>query len=134
MTDNQLDYEALQIGHDLGTMAVVLDAKAVAERVNVVGWENEGPASRGFAPPGVTIRFHFAMKIMALPRMHAAIWAKSEHEFLGSMRVGEKVTIRGRVVDKYTKRGRDYMVTEFETTGESGDVLLRSRETAVWVE
>jgi len=134
MTDSQITYETLKIGHDLGTMEMVLDEKTVGDRLDIVGWQDERPTAQGLVPPGVTMRYHWAMKIRALPRMRASIWAKSEHEFLGPMKAGEKVTISGRVVDKYTKRGRDYMVTEFETVGENGDVLMRSRETGVWVE
>ena len=36
--------------------------------------------------------------------------------------------------EKYTRRGRNYVVTEYETTDESGEVLMRGRETGFYVE
>jgi acyl-CoA thioesterase FadM len=74
------------------------------------------------------------MKFAALPEMRVSIWAKSEHQFLRPMKLGSKITIRGRIVDKYTKRGRNYIVSELETVDEAGEVLMRSRETGVYVE
>ena len=134
MTKSQLNWDQLVVGYDLGTMEIVLDEATVSDRVSLVGWQDKRPAASGLAPPGVTIWRHWALKIMALPAMRASIWAKSEHEFLGPMRIGEKLTICGRVIDKYTKRDQNYMVTEFETRGKDGDILMRSRETGVWVE
>ncbi|MEE8353628.1 MAG: hotdog domain-containing protein [Dehalococcoidales bacterium] len=134
MTDSQANYDAVAIGQDLGTLEVVLDEATVADRVDLVGWQDGRPVARGLAPPGITISQHSRMKFDALSQMRVSIWAKSEHEFLKPMKIGDKVTIRGRVVDKYTKRGRNYMVTELETRDEAGEVLMRSRETGVWVE
>lgn len=134
MTDSQANYDAVAIGQDLGTLEVMLDEATVADRVDLVGWQDGRPVARGLAPPGITISQHARMKFDALSQMRVSIWAKSEHEFLKPMKIGDKVTIRGRVVDKYTKRGRNYMVTELETRDEAGEVLMRSRETGVWVE
>lgn len=134
MTDSQANYDAVAIGQDLGTLEVVLDEATVADRVDLVGWQDSRPVEQGLAPPGITISQHSRMKFDALSQMRVSIWAKSEHEFLKPMKIGDKVTIRGRVVDKYTKRGRNYMVTELETRDEAGEVLMRSRETGVWVE
>jgi acyl dehydratase len=74
------------------------------------------------------------MKFDKWPTLKAGIWAKSEHEFLKPMKVGSKVFIRGKVADKYIKRGREYVVTEYQAVDENGEVLLRSRETGINVE
>jgi acyl dehydratase len=74
------------------------------------------------------------MKFEKFPSLKAAIWAKSEHEFIRPMKVGSKVFVRGKVTDKYIKRGREYVVTEFEAVDEHGEVLLISRETGINVE
>jgi exonuclease VII large subunit len=86
------------------------------------------------APPGISIGHHARMKFMTFPDLRASIWAKSEHEFIKPMKIGSKIFIRGKIVEKYVKRGRYYIVTEYETVDEAGDVLLRSRETGVYVE
>jgi acyl dehydratase len=131
---SQENYEAIPIGMDLGTFEMTLDDETVKKRIELVQWQAKGLAEKGFAPPGLTISHHARMKFEALPEMRVSIWAKSEHEFLKPMKLGSKIFISGKVVDKYVKRGRNYLVTDLETVDEAGEVLLRSRETTVYVE
>ncbi|MFC1895598.1 hypothetical protein ACFL0Q_02900 [Thermodesulfobacteriota bacterium] len=131
---NSSAFEAVRVGQELGVFELTLDEATVRERVGLVQWEALGPEEGGNAPPGITIVTHAHMKFAAFPEMKASIWAKSEHEFFKPMKLGSTVRIRGRVVDTYVKRGRNYVVTELETLDETGDVLMRSRETGVWVE
>ena len=127
-------FEAVQVGQDVGTFEMTLDEETIKNKVDLVHWEAEGPAEKGFALPGITIPQHALMSSAALPEMRVSIWARSEHEFLRPMKAGGRIFIRGRIADKYVKRGRAYFATELETTDEAGEVLMRSRETGVWVE
>ena len=128
-------FDAIPIGLEMGPLEMTLDDDTVSARLNLVQWENREPIEKlNVTPPGLTISQHARMKFMALPEMRVSIWAKSEHEFLKPMKKGSKIFIRGRVVDKYTRRGRNYLVSDYETVDEAGDVLLRSRETSVYVE
>jgi len=62
--------------------------------------------------------------------VEAGLHAKMEFEFLRAILPGMRLRSRGKVVEKYEKRGRHYMVTEFATADEeSGDVLVRGRFT-----
>ena len=128
-------FDAIPIGLEMGPLEMTLDDDTVSARLNLVQWENQEPIEKfNVTPPGLTISQHSRMKFMALSEMRVSIWAKSEHEFLKPMKKGSKIFIRGRVVDKYTRRGRNYLVSDYETVDEDGDVLLRSRETGVYVE
>jgi hypothetical protein len=128
-------WEALPIGLEMGPLEIVLDNNTIKERVELVQWENREPLDKlGVTPPGITIGNHARMKFMALPDLRASIWAKSEHEFLKPMKIGSRIYIRGRIVDKYVKRDRNYIVADYETVDEDGEVLMRSHETAVYVE
>ena len=133
-TDSQKNFEAITIGQDMGTFEMTLDEETVRDRMDLVRWQAGGLVEKGLAAPGLTISHHARMKFDALPAMRVSIWAKSEQEFLKPMKVGSRIFISGKIVDKYTRRGRNYIVTELETTDESGEVLLRSRETGVYVE
>lgn len=133
--NQESDFEAIPIGLDLGTMEMTLDENTVSARTGLVQWQaGELMDKLGIAPPGISIHQHPRMRFAKFPGLHAAIWAKSEHEFLKPMKLGSKVFIRGKIVDKYVKRGRNYIVSEFETVDETGEVLLRSRETGIHVE
>ena len=60
----------------------------------------------------------------------AGLHAKMQFEFVEPLRVGMRVRSSGRVLDKYEKRGRHYMVTQFETRDEdTGTVLTRGQFT-----
>jgi len=55
----------------------------------------------------------------------AGLHAKMEFEFVAPIRPGMRVRSRGRVIDKYERRGKPYMVTEYVTEDEHGSVLVR---------
>ena len=60
----------------------------------------------------------------------AGLHAKMQYEFVEPIRVGMRVRTRGKLIDKYEKRGRHYMVTEFATRDEeTGAVLVRGQFT-----
>ena len=60
----------------------------------------------------------------------AGLHAKMQYEFVEPLRVGMRVRTRGKLIDKYEKRGRHYMVTEFATRDEeTGTVLVRGQFT-----
>jgi hypothetical protein len=129
------DFAAIPIGFDLGEWELVLDEKTIKDRAALTQWQAMNVVDKlKAAPPGQTIELHPKMQFAKFTGLRSAIWAKSEHEFLKPMKMGSKVIIRGRVVDKYTKRGRFYRVSEFETVDENGEVLMRSRETGIHVE
>ena len=129
------DYELIPVGLDLGTLEISLSEDSVNQRAGLVQWEaRELMDKRQLAPPGISIAQHARMKYAKFPDLRASIWAKSEHEFIKPMRIGSKIFIRGKIVDKYIKRGRNYVVTELETVDEAGDVLMKSRETSIHVE
>ena len=60
----------------------------------------------------------------------AGLHAKMQFEFVEPVRAGMRVRSYGKVIDKFEKRGRHYMVTEFTTKNEeSGAVLTRGQFT-----
>ena len=61
--------------------------------------------------------------------VHAGLHAKMEFRFLVPIRPGMRVRSRGRVIDKYERRGKPYMVTEFVTEDENGTPLVRGQFT-----
>ena len=60
----------------------------------------------------------------------AGLHAKIQFEFIEPLRAGMRVRSYGKVIEKFEKRGRYYMVTEFATKDEaSGAVLVRGQFT-----
>lgn len=91
-------------------------------------YTGDSPFGGPIAPPVLLPRLHSAMlslKFTGKGRVHVA----TEAEFFAPARVGKTVTARGRIVDKYTKRGREYFVLESEDVDEDGVLLCRDRRT-----
>src|SRR2546426_9981 len=65
--------------------------------------------------------------------VHAGLHAKMQFEFLEPIRAGMRVRSRGRVVDKYERRGKQYMVTEFVTEDDAGTTLVRGQFTQMLI-
>jgi acyl-coenzyme A thioesterase PaaI-like protein len=65
--------------------------------------------------------------------VHAGLHAKMEFNFLEPVRPGMRVQTRGRVVDKYERRGRQYMVTEYISRDEQGTTLVRGQFTQMLI-
>ena len=65
--------------------------------------------------------------------VHAGLHAKMHFEFLEPVRPGMRVRSRGRVIDKYVRRGRQYMVTEYVTEDEHGTALVRGQFTQMLI-
>jgi acyl dehydratase len=65
--------------------------------------------------------------------VHAGLHARMEFHFLEPVRPGMRVRSRGRVIDKYERRGRQYMVTEYVTEDETGTPLVRGQFTQMLI-
>lgn len=57
----------------------------------------------------------------------AGLHARMVFEFLAPIPLGTRARTAGRVVDTYRRRGKPYMVTEFDTRDEEGHTLVRGR-------
>jgi 3-hydroxybutyryl-CoA dehydratase len=62
-----------------------------------------------------------------LPNLFGNLHARQEWELFGPMLVGDRVLTRATVVERYVKRGRDYVVNEVQAFHEDGRLLLRGR-------
>jgi acyl dehydratase len=79
------------------------------------------------APP---LLFHsevYSYQGWYLPRIFGNLHARQEWQFFTPMTVGDRVTTRSTVIDRYTKRDREYVVNEVDYAGDDGRPLLRGR-------
>jgi acyl dehydratase len=128
-----LTYEALTVGEEF-----VSDAHLVTpEDVETYAFAVDDPHPWFFedSPFGGPVAHPTLLGNQALRLRHsryivrAGLHAKMEFHFLAPIRVGMRVRSRGRVIDKYERRGKPYMVTEFVTEDERGTPLVRGQFT-----
>lgn len=125
-----IDFNDVEIGTSLGLWEIDVTPEAVADYCKRSLWDAEGfPDKEDFAPSGIFLGIHVRMLSAALGGPGSRVWAKSNHEFLRPIRIGDKLTKRGKITDKYVRREKRYIVYEVETVDENGNLVMKSRET-----
>ena len=129
----KLTYEAVQVGEEFVSDEHLVTPEDIETYAFAV--DDHHPWFTGASPFGGPIAHPTLLGNQALRLrhnryiVHAGLHAKMEFEFREPIRPGVKITSRGRVVDKYERRGKPYMVTEFVTADEHGTVLVRGQFT-----
>ena len=59
------------------------------------------------------------------------VHTRHETRFLNPPRIGKKIHVYGTLVDKYIKRGREYLVLECRSVDEDGVEICRDRRTVM---
>ena len=129
-----ISYEVVQVGEEFASDAFLIKPEDVDTFAFAV--DDHNPWFFEDSPFGGPITHPTLAGNQALLMRHskyivpAGLHAKMQFEFLEPMRVGMRVRSYGKVLDKYEKRGRHYMVTQFETRDEdTGSVLTRGEFT-----
>lgn len=60
------------------------------------------------------------------------IHAKQALTFHRPVRMGETLSIQGRVAEKYVRKERPYVVATFEARGEDGTLVSTGQVTSIW--
>ena len=119
-----LTYEALQVGEEFSSDTFLVTPEEIETYAFAVddhhAWFfGESPFGGAVAHP--TMLANQALRLRhSRYVVHAGLHAQMEFEFLEPIRPGLRARSHGRVVEKYERRGRPYMVTEFMTKAEHG--------------
>jgi acyl dehydratase len=132
-----LTYDALTVGEEFVSDTLLVTPEDVDTYAFAV--DDHHPWFSGASPFGGPIAHPTFVANQALRLrhsryvVHAGLHAKMQFEFLEPIRVGMRVRSRGRVIDKYVRRGKQYMVTEFVTEDEAGTPLVRGQFTQMLI-
>jgi acyl dehydratase len=128
-----LKYETLKVGEEFVSDEHLVTPEDVETYAFAV--DDHHPWFSGASPFGGPVAHPTLLGNQALRLrhsryiVHAGLHAKMEFEFVEPIAVGTVTRSRGRVIDKYERRGKPYMVTEFTTEDDKGTVLVRGRFT-----
>ncbi len=88
--------------------------------------EDESAAKLGVAPP---LLYHSEcynfLGEWYLKNLFGNLHARQDWSFYAPIPVGAKVRTRSTIIDRYHKRGRDYVVNETDVMADSGELLVR---------
>ena len=137
-TFTPLTYDTLMVGEEFVSDTKLITPEDIETYAFAV--DDEHPWFFGDSPFGGPIAHPTICANQALGLrhtkyvLHAGLHAKMEFQFLAPITVGTRVRSRGRVIDKYERRGRPYMVTEYVTEdAETGAVLVRGQFTQMLI-
>jgi acyl dehydratase len=135
MDDKQpMVFEDLPIGEEFADEYVLTPdlARDYAEGIaDVNSWYLEhSPFGGPVANPILIVAQHarlFKTKYITAGNVHT----RHETQFLNPARIGKVIKVYGKLVEKYLKRGREYLVMECRSVDEDGIEICRDRRTII---
>jgi hypothetical protein len=122
----------IPVGLDLGAHSYTITPELVADYCAGTGSAHpwyDGPSAFG-APVAPALILHSEIYRFGgwyLPNVFGNLHARQEWELYAPAMVGDEVTTRSMIVDRYIKRGRDYVVNEAQVFGPDARLLMRGR-------
>ena len=113
-------WASIPVGDDLGTLDYVLTDEMVADYRRVVDNPHAAyPTVDARHPANLFYRKYAA--VMRVPNMG------HDSEYFNPPVAGKRITISGRIADKYIRRGNAYIVVEATAVDEDGRLIERSK-------
>ena len=129
-----LDFEALSIGEEYADEYILTPemARDYAEGIaDPNPWYLEhSPFGGPVANPMLIVAQHarlFKTRYTTAGNVHT----RHETKFLHPARIGKRIKVYGTLVDKYLKRGREYLVMDCRSVDEDGIEFCRDRRTII---
>ncbi len=132
MTIELFDRKEVYVGRDFGGVTCDVTPDLVA--TYIAGTGDDNPWYRGNSPLGGPIApaliLHSAVYRTLewyLPNIYGNLHARQEWDVFAPAMVGERLTTRSVIIDRYLKRDREYVVNEVLVGNASGQIVSRSR-------
>jgi acyl dehydratase len=115
------------VGRFCGSNTYTISSEVVAFYADAL--DDHHPLSEEFSPP--LLHHSECFKFLGewyLKNLFGNLHAQQDWELFGAIPIGGRVRSRSTIVDRYSKRGRDYVVNETDLCeAESGRLLVRGR-------
>jgi acyl dehydratase len=120
------------VGRDMGGREVEITPAMVEQFIAGTGDDN--PWYRGASPLGGALAPALILHSEVyrdlgwyLPNLYGNLHARQEWELFAPVKVGERLTTRSLIVERYLKRDREYVVNEVLVFNAAGRLVSRSR-------
>jgi acyl dehydratase len=128
-----LRFDDIAVGQTFAPYAYDITAELARRYAEVADGEPTGyPAALGttLAPPLLLDTLHALKAVLAFPE--GVVHAREEVELRAPGRVGDRITIHLRVLGRYVKGERRFVVFEQRAENQRGETLAVARKTFVW--
>jgi len=126
------DRKEVYVGRDYGGQTCDITTELVNKYVNGTGdanpwYRGDSPLGGALAPALVLYSAVYQDNAWYLPNIYGNLHARQEWQLMQPVKVGERVTTRRVIVDRYTKRDREYVVNQVIVTNAAGAIVSLSR-------
>ncbi len=131
----KFSYESIQVGEELGRKEVLITDEMIRACAGAIESKHpwyfeDSPFGGRIAPPTLFDNDTLRMLDENYERF-GSLHAKQAWEFKHPAKLGKKVTITVRLVDKYIKRERPWIVMELLAVDDDGLEICRGRHTSL---
>jgi len=127
-------YEAIPVGETYADEYLLTPemARDYAEGIEDCNpwYLEQSPFGEPVANPVLIVAQH-ARLLKTIYTTAGNVHTRHETQFLNPARLGKKIKVSGTLVDKYVKRGREYLVLECRSVDEDGVEICRDRRTII---
>ena len=126
-----VDYSKLEIGQQLSSQPVTLDAKAVGDYVAAVDDANgpQSPDGAALVPPMAIAALALSAVINVLQIPGGTIHASQELGFSASVPIGETLECTATLAQNSVRRGWRFLVVNMEAVSDDGIVVMDGKST-----
>jgi acyl dehydratase len=131
-------WENLVVGEEFGPLEVVISDHAVKSYVYALAdhhpwYLRDSPFGGPIAPSTLLARALLDLMCLEYDAIRLrALHVREELQLFGTLKVGQRVTLRARVTDKLFKRGEPYIVLAAEAAADDGEPLIRVNQTELF--
>ncbi len=132
MSNETFDRKEVYVGRDFGGMTYDITPDLVATYIAGTGDDNtwyrdKSPLGGPIAPTLILHSAVYRNLEWYLPNIYGNLHARQEWDLFAPVMVGERLTTRSVIIDRYIKRDREYVVNEVLVGNASGQIVSRSR-------
>lgn len=131
-------WENVVVGEEFGPLDVVISDYAVKSHVYAIDdyhpwYLHDSPLGDRIAPATMLTRALLDLVYLEYDAIRLrALHVREELELFGPVKVGQHVTLRARVTDKFLKRGEPFVVFAADASDDDGKTLIRTKQTEIF--
>jgi acyl dehydratase len=132
MSSEIFDRKEVYVGRDFGGASYDITPETVATFIAGTGDDNlwyreRSPMGAPIAPALILHSAVYRTLDWYLPNIYGNLHARQEWQVFAPVMVGERLTTRAVIVERYLKRDREYVVNEVLVSNAAGQIVSRSR-------
>ena len=125
------DHSEIHVGRDYGGQTYDINADLIATYIAGTGddnpWYRDSSPLGGPIAPALILHSAVYRTLDWYLSVYGNLHARQQWDLFAPVKVGERLTTRAVIVDRYLKRDREYVVNEVIVSNASGQIVSRSR-------